>query len=85
MMEKETLEYRLKKLEEQNESILKSISELRDSLPDRYISKELYQAQLADLEARVKDLEATQNTAFWAIIAAGGSLIMTIGRAILGV
>ena len=64
MMEKETLEYRLKKLEEQNESILISISELKDSLPDRYISKELYQAQLADLEARVKDLEATQNTAF---------------------
>ena len=84
-MEQETLEYRLKKLEEQNESILISISELKDSLPDRYISKELYQAQLADLEARVKDLEATLNTAFWAIIAAGGSLIMTIGRAVLGI
>ena len=84
-MEQETLEYRLKKLEEQNESILISISELKDSLPDRYISKELYQAQLADLEARVKDLEATQNTAFCSFLAAGGSLIMTIGRAILGV
>ena len=84
MMEQETLEYRLQKLEQQNESILKSIAELRDSLPERYTTKELYKAQLSDLESRVTDLERSQNTALWAVIAGGGSLIITLARFAIG-
>lgn len=83
-MEQETLEYRLLKLEEQSTKILESVNELKDNLPKLYVSKEIYRSELSDLERRIVELEDSKNTAFWAILAGGGSLIVTLLKFIIG-
>ena len=80
----ETLEYGLRKLERQNEAILDELHELKDKLPNLYLSKEVYSHDLADIERRIKDLESTNDRAFWGLLAGAGSLIFTLGKALLG-
>ncbi len=67
-MEQETLEYRLAKLEQQNERILKSVDELKDSMPKLYISKEIYHSEMSDLERRIAILENQSSKATWALL-----------------
>ncbi len=83
-MEQETLEYRLARLELQSGEILKALNELKDNLPKLYVTKEIYQSESSDLERRIMELEKSKNTALWAIIAGGGSLIFTLCKFVLG-
>ena len=84
-MEQETLEYRLAKLEQQNEKILQSVDELKDSMPKLYISKEIYRSEMSDLEWRIAVLENQSNKATWALLGAAGSLVVTLAKAFLGI
>lgn len=83
-MEQETLEYRLKRLEEQSSEILASLNDLKSDLPSLYPSKEVYHSEMSDLERRVGELEKNKNTAFWAVISGGGALIVTLLRFVIG-
>ena len=83
-MEQETLEFRLARLELQSGEILKALNELKDNLPKLYVTKEIYQSESSDLERRIMELEKSKNTALWAIIAGGGSLIFTLCKFVLG-
>lgn len=83
-MEQETLEYRLGRIEIQSAEILKALNELKDNLPKLYVTREIYNSELSDVERRIKELEDSKHTAIWAIIAGGGSLIFTLGKFILG-
>ena len=83
-MEQETLEYRLNRMEEQNEKILMALEELKENMPHLYVSNQLYRSEMADLERRVAELEKSKNAAFWAILAGGGSLIFSLFRFVIG-
>ena len=78
------MEYRLKRLEEQSAQILRSIDELKNSLPRMYVSKEICFSKMDDMERRISELEQSKSTAFWAILAGGGSLIVTLLRFVIG-
>ncbi len=84
-MNGETLEYALKKLEKQNNDILEELHSLKNNLPSLYISKEVYQAELSDLERRVAILEGNSSKVTWAILGAAGSVLFTVIKAILGI
>lgn len=84
MLEKETLEYALTTLEKKMDNVLDSLNDLKRSLPDSYVSKEVYLSEMEDLERRIKELEATNSRALWGLLAGAGSLIFTLGKAVLG-
>jgi len=83
-LEKETLEYALVDLQKKMDSVLRSVDELKNNLPNLYISKEIYRSEMSDLERRVINLEATNSRALWGLLAGAGSLIFTLGKALLG-
>lgn len=80
-MQDETLNYALQKLEKQNEDILDEVRELRKEL----VSKELYESESSDLERRITILENNANRATWAILGAVGSILLSLGKTILGI
>ena len=84
-MNGETIEYMLKKLEQQNERIILDVRELKDAMPKMYVSKDVYNAQMADLERRVAILEASSSRVTWAILGAAGSVLFTVVKAFLGI
>ena len=71
-------------MEEQSTKILEALNELKRELPAQYVAKEVYNARLLGLEGRVKELEKSKDTAFWAIVAAMGSALLTLVRMALG-
>lgn len=83
-MEKETLEYALTGIDKKVDSVLLSLNELKESIPKVYVSKEIYHSEMEDLERRIKGLEATNSRALWGLLAGAGSLIFTLGKALLG-
>ena len=83
-MEKETLEYALVGLEKKMDSVLISLNELKESIPKVYVSKEIYHSEMEDMERRIGELEDTNNRALWGLLAGAGSLIFTLGKALLG-
>ena len=83
-MEKETLEYALTGIDKKVDSVLISLNELKESIPKVYVSKEIYHSEMEDIERRIGELEATNNRAFWGLLAGAGSLIFTLGKALLG-
>ncbi len=83
-MEKETIEYALNGLEKKMTEVLKSLNELKESIPKVYVSKEVYHSEMEDMERRVKELESTNSRALWGLLAGAGSLIFTLGKALLG-
>lgn len=83
-MEIETIEYALTSIEKKTTEVLKSIEELKESIPKVYVSKEVYQSEMEDLERRIKELEGTNSRALWGLLAGAGSLIFTLGKAVLG-
>lgn len=83
-MQEEVLDYGLRKLEKQNEDILDELRELKKDLPNRYISKEVYKAEVRDLARRVELLENNASRVTWAILGAAGSILLSIGKTILG-
>ncbi len=83
-MEKETLEYALGSIEKKMDTMLDSLNELKESIPKVYVSKEIYHSEMEDMERRVKGLEATNSRALWGLLAGAGSLIFTLGKALLG-
>ena len=84
-MEKETLEYALADLQRKVDNILLSVDELKKGLPNIYVSKEIYRSEMMTVDRRIRELESTNDRAFWALIAGGGSLIFTLGKALLGI
>lgn len=80
-MQDETLNYALQKLEKQNEDILDEVRELRKEL----VSKELYESESSDLERRIVILENNANRVTWAILGAAGSILLSLGKTILGI
>ena len=83
-MEKETLEYALTGIDKKVDSVLISLNELKESIPKVYVSKEIYHSEMEDMERRIGELEATNNRALWGLLAGAGSLIFTLGKALLG-
>lgn len=83
-MEKETLEYALGSIEKKMDTMLDSLNELKESIPKVYVSKEIYHSEMEDMERRVRCLEATNSRALWGLLAGAGSLIFTLGKALLG-
>lgn len=83
-MEKETLEYALADLQRKVDNILLSVDELKKGLPNIYVSKEIYRSEMLTVDRRIRELESTNDRAFWALLAGGASLIFTMGKAVLG-
>ena len=83
-MEIETIEYALTSIEKKTTEVLKSIEELKESIPKVYVSKEIYHSEMEDLERRIINLEATNSRALWGLLAGAGSLIFTLVKALLG-
>lgn len=83
-MGNETLEYALADLQRKVDNILLSVDELKKGLPNIYVSKEIYHSEMLTVERRIRELESTNSRAFWALLAGGGSLIFTLGKALLG-
>lgn len=83
-MEKETLEYALTGIDKKVDSVLISLNELKESIPKVYVSKEIYHSEMEDIERRIGELEATNSRALWGLLAGAGSLIFTLGKALLG-
>lgn len=71
-------------MEEQSTKILEALNELKRDLPTQYVAKEVYNARLIGLEGRVRELEKSKDTAFWAIVTAMGSTLFTLVRMALG-
>lgn len=71
-------------MEEQSTKILEMLNELKRELSAQYVAKEVYNARLLGLEGRVKELEKSKDTAFWAIVTAMGSALLTLVRMALG-
>ena len=84
-MNDETLEYALHKLEKQNDDILNELHDLKDNLPNMYISKEVHRVELDDLERRVGVLESSSSKVTWAILGAVGSILLTVVKMVLGI
>lgn len=84
-MQEDVLDYGLRKLEKQNEDILDELRDLKKDLPNRYISKEVYQAEVRDLARRVAILEGNASKVTWAILGAAGSILFTLGKVVLGI
>ena len=83
-LEKETIEYALAALEKKMDSVLDGLNELKDSIPKVYVSKEVYHTEMEDMERRIKELESTNSRALWGLLAGAGSLVFTLGKALLG-
>lgn len=71
-------------MEEQSTKILEALNELKRDLPTQYVAKEVYNARILSLEGRVKELEKSKDTAFWAIVTAMGSVLFTLIRMAIG-
>lgn len=83
-MGNETLEYALADLQRKVDNILFSVDELKKSLPNIYVSKEVYHSEMMGVDRRIKELESTNSRAMWGLLAGAGSLIVTLGKALVG-
>lgn len=83
-LEENLLVYKLEQLNKNYIEILQSLNELKDRIPNIYTSKEIYRSEMDDLERRVEELEKLRVSAFWAIVAGGASLIVTLLKAVIG-
>ncbi|BAL84697.1 hypothetical protein SELR_pSRC400460 (plasmid) [Selenomonas ruminantium subsp. lactilytica TAM6421] len=84
-MNGETLEFALAKIDKQLTSISEELKDLKNNLPNLYISKEVYRSELSDLERRVAVLEANSSKVTWAVLGAAGSVLFTVVKAFLGI
>lgn len=83
-MNGETLEFALAKIDKQLTAISEELKDLKNSLPQIYISKEVYRSEMSDLERRILILENQSNKVTWAILGAAGSVLFTVVKAFLG-
>ena len=89
-MNEELLDYRLKLLEQQNTTIIKSLDKLEENLPKQFVEVKLYNEQVGNIEEDMKELKHSingiqkdRNTMVYSALCGVATLLVSIVKAVL--
>ena len=89
-MNEELLDYRLKLLEQQNTTIIKSLDKLEENLPKQFVEVKLYNEQVGNIEEDMKEIKyyvdeikKDRNTMVYSALCGVATLLVSIFKAVL--